>query len=64
MALQDFSHLRHSSMQLCMSPTRSQLFAQAPHTSAQAAETLLCKGESLNMKFAHVWQISAQLIIN
>jgi hypothetical protein len=42
----------------------SQLSAQASQTSAQARHVLLCIGEAPSMKFADVWQISAQLSIN
>jgi hypothetical protein len=39
---------------------RSHSTAQRSQTSAHAAHTIACSGESLSMKFALVWQISAQ----
>lgn len=57
---QDRHTFAHSSMPLSC----SQLSAQASQTSAQARHVLRCMGEAPSMKFADVWQISAQLSIN
>jgi hypothetical protein len=46
---------------ICMSSgKRSHSTAQRSQISAHAAHTIACSGESLSMKFALVWQISAQ----
>jgi hypothetical protein len=43
-----------------MSPSDAQLFAQAAQMSAQTPQTRAWNSDSLSMKFAHVWHISAQ----
>src|SRR5450759_732953 len=62
--LQLLAQRRHSSTHSRISPTCSQLLAHASHASAQTAQTRPCNGEPLSMKFADVWQSSAQLSIN
>lgn len=58
----DSAQLRQASAQSsnCSPPIASQLSAHRVHTSAHTAQVRRWRGEPRNMKFALVWQISAQ----
>jgi hypothetical protein len=61
---QDSAHVRQACTHSSMSPTRSQSTAQARQTLAQTPQVSPWSFEPLSMKFALVWQISAQFIMS